>query len=203
MLCTRLVIAACMLSPLSLAMATGTAAACEEFVAIPESEAKEARDKLLQSDADPMDRLFAFQKLVCSNQPVLRNYAVREGLKSTTEPLVREQIMLDALLQKTRLDITLVPGSGASKKEKDYAKDRSNLLSFEVRTASAEHGCLSLYAANGCQMIYSAVIKGDKLELNYTPLVGEFRLSDTNELVGFVIPRPGHFGRIPAIIQLF
>jgi hypothetical protein len=177
--------------------------ACEEYSALPDRETKEYRDKLLETTADPLDRLFAFQKLVCSNNPVIRTYAVREGLKSVSDPLVREQIMFDAMFEKTRVDIELTPGSDASAKDKEFSKDASGLISYTVVFKSPQEGCLSIYSTNECNKGGSIFVKGDKLELNYANMVGEFRLSEANELVGFIRPAPNGYGRIPAVIRLF
>jgi hypothetical protein len=176
--------------------------ACEEYSALADQETKEYRDKLLDIAADPLDRLFAFQKLVCGNNPVIRTYAVREGLKAVSDRLVREQIMFDAMLEKTRVDIELSPGSEASKQDKEFAQKTSNLISYEVAFKSPKEGCLSLYLPNECDKNYSIYLKGDKLEVTYSGLVGEFRLSDANNLVGFILPQ-GRYGRIPATIELF
>ncbi|KQU84946.1 hypothetical protein ASD99_31320 [Mesorhizobium sp. Root695] len=176
--------------------------ACEEYSALPDPETKEYRDKLLDTAADPLDRLFAFQKLVCASNPVIRTYAVREGLKAVSDPLVREQIMFDAMFEKTRIDIELSPGSDASKQDKEFSKRVSSLISYIIAFKSPKEGCLSLYSPNECDKNYSIYLKGDKLELTYTGTVGEFRLSDANNLVGFILPR-GPYGRIPAVIELF
>ena len=93
----------------------GSAAwACEEFVDLQQQELKEYRDKLIEQEADPLDRMFAFQQLVCSSNPVMRAYAVREGLKTATDPIVRQQIMFDSIMLMTRLEIQLTAGPDAT-----------------------------------------------------------------------------------------
>jgi hypothetical protein len=133
---------------------TGTAqAACEEYKNLSDQETKEYRDKLLDTSADSLDRLFAFQKLVCSSIPTIRAYAIREGLKSVSDPLVREQIMFDAMFQKNRVDIELFPNSDSSENDKGYSKEHSGLLSFVIASFLPKDGCISLYGKRASRNI--------------------------------------------------
>jgi hypothetical protein len=182
--------------------AASSADACEESRTLSAPEQKESRDMLLNPSADPLDRLAAFRNLACSNDPVIKNYAIREGLKTAADPLVREQILLAAMLQKTRVDVELFPNSDLSDQDKKFAKQNSNLLSYEVRHASPKEGCLGFYRRDSCTPSSSLYLRGDKAELTISNLIGEFRLTDSNELAGFVLPRKG-FGRIPALIKLY
>ncbi|GAB4360065.1 MAG: hypothetical protein Kow0026_22140 [Oricola sp.] len=87
---------------------SGRALACEKYKALDMIEMKEYRDKLVQPDADPLDQLFAFRELSCSDQPTIRAFAIREGLKSASDDLVRHEIMFEALMQMSRIDVELV-----------------------------------------------------------------------------------------------
>lgn len=181
----------------------GGALACEEFVDLAAQELKEYRDKLVEQEADPLDRMFAFQQLACSSSPVMRAYAVREGLRTATDPIVRQQIMFDSLMQKTRLDIELTADSKVTAGDKNFIKEQSGVWVLQVPFQSSQEGCLSLHYGDRCEKQYSAFVRGDKLELTYNYTVGEFYLSDTNELVGYVRIRDNaNFGRIPAVIKL-
>lgn len=197
----RVGIAACLLALLGLG--GGGALACEEFVEIEAQQLKEYRDKLVEQEADPLDRMFAFQQLVCSSNPVMRAYAVREGLKSATDPIVREQIMFDSMMQKTRLEIEITAGSGTTAKDKEFIQQQSGIWVIPIAFRSKTEGCLSLYQRDQCVGTYSVFIKGDKVALTYEQMIGEFQLADSNELVGFVrVQNNKKFSRIPAIIKL-
>ena len=81
--------------------------ACETYKALSATELKEFRDKLAEQDADPIDRLFAYQELACSDQPVMRAYAIRAGMENAKDPILRQQIAFDALMALPRVDIEL------------------------------------------------------------------------------------------------
>lgn len=179
------------------------ALACESFANLGADELKSYRDKLVEEAADPIDRLFAFQQLICSSSPAVRAYAVREGLRTSTDPLVRHQIMLDALMQKQRLDVEMAPGPDATKADKEFAKEHSGVLVYPIAFVSATEGCLSLSQRDRCTAGASAHISGDKLELIHGYLVGEFRLTEGNELVGYVrASANANYSRIPAVVRL-
>lgn len=182
----------------------GSAAwACEEFVDLQQQELKEYRDKLIEQEADPLDRMFAFQQLVCSSNPVMRAYAVREGLKTATDPIVRQQIMFDSMMLMTRLEIQLTAGPDATQGDKNFIKEQSGVWVLPVAFLSREDGCLSFYTRDRCTIDHAVFIKGDKVQFAYGRAVGEFYLSDTNELLGYVRVREGRdYGRIPAVIKL-
>lgn len=177
--------------------------ACEEYVSHEIEELKEYRDKLREPNADPFDRLYAFEQLICASNPTLRAFAVREGLRSASDPIVRHQILLDSMMQMKRLDIELTAGRNATKADKEYVNARSGILALQIPYASAEEGCLSLDHRNKCLLQRSVFIRGDNVKLTYDNLIGEFRLGDGAELIGFirVLNQPQH-GRIPAVIKL-
>lgn len=178
----------------------GSAFACEEFRAHGATELKEFRDKLVEVDADPLDRLFAFEELICSDKPAVRAFAVREGLRASTDPLLRHQIMLEAMMSKRRLDIALSLSSNAGSAEREFVKKHDGLYSSELRHRSRSGGCMSTYSWDRCDQ-HLVLISGDLVQFTYGSLIGEFRLSDDNKLVGFM--KNGNSGKIPASIDLF
>lgn len=180
------------------------ASACEDYKVIDNTQLKEFRDKLLEAEADPLDRLFAFQELVCSDNPTIRTYAVREGLRASRDPLVRQQIMFDAMMGKTRLDIELTATVDATQKDKQFIKENAGVWSAPVAYVSAQEGCMSLYQSNTCSKGLSVYVRGDAVEIGYNRLIGDFRLADDNKLVGFIrVSGTSDYGRIPATIALF
>ncbi|WP_367717192.1 hypothetical protein AB2N04_03920 [Nitratireductor sp. GISD-1A_MAKvit] len=180
------------------------ASACEEYKSLSTQEMKDFRDKLAEDGADPLDRLFAFEELSCSENPTIRAYAIRQGLSSATDPLVRQQIAFTAIMQKMRIDIELVAGNSATEKDKKFIKEHSGLYSLEVRHRSEKDGCLGFWNTDECLARYSLVLKGDKAEFRYDKTIGEFILSDDNVLAGFIRVRADEdYSRIPAVIKLF
>lgn len=180
------------------------AASCEEYQALSDADTREFSSKLLDPSADSLDRLFAFQKLVCSSNPVIRAYAVREGFNTVKDPLVREQILFDAMFDKSSIVIEFYKTDAFSKKDKEYISKNSGFISSTVKYRSSTEWCLSLNNGDRCDPNYSVKISGSKVEMKYNAFVADFRLTESNELVGFVLPEAGRgYGKIPAIIKLF
>ena len=178
--------------------------ACETRIQHSIEEIKELRDMLQKAEADPLDRLFAFEELACSERPTIRNYAIKEGLENLSDPLVRNEIMLRAMLQKTRMDVVLGNSRTLTSGDKKFINEHGGVYSQKIAFRSAESGCISLYSAKGCDTAYSLFIRGDLVELNYSHVSGEFRLSETGELVGTIrAQNHANYTRIPAVIKLF
>lgn len=180
-----------------------SANACEEFRSLSAAEMKEFRDKLAEADADPLDRMFAFEELNCSDKPAIRAYAVREGLKNATDPLVRHQIMFEALMQKTRIDVELSKAGKLKGGDKRFYDRNAGVYSREVSFRDRASGCIGI-SFNRCDSSASLIISGDKVEYTHGAMIGVFKLTEQNELVGFLRPdnRP-EYSKIPAIIRLF
>lgn len=177
--------------------------ACDEYRNLSSSEMKEFRDKLLETGADPLDRLFAFEELSCSDKPAVRSYAIREGLKSATDPIVRHQILFEALMQKTRIDVVLSKSKKLKGGDKQFFETHSGVYSRNVTHRNREAGCIGLNFRE-CEPSDSLFIKGDVVEYNRGHIVGVFKLTDQNELVGYVRPQDNpNYSNIPAIIRLF
>lgn len=181
----------------------GMAYACEDYSSFELEEIKEFRDMLDNTDADPLDRLFAFEQMVCSDRPNIRSYAIKQGLNTIQDPLVRNEVMFKAMMQKTRIDVELSKGRELSDEDKKFIQDNAGVYSHIVTYRSQEDGCISLHR-DRCATEYSVFIVGDKVELNYSRVSGEFRLSGSGELVGTLRASDrGEYTRIPAVIKLF
>lgn len=180
-----------------------SANACEEYRDLTNGEIKEFRDKLIETGADPLDRLFAFEELVCSDRPTVRNYAIREGLRSATDPIVRHQILLEALMQKTRIDVEMTRSKKLKDGDKRFFDEHSGIYSRNVTFRDRAQGCIGLNY-NSCEPGDSLFVKGEVVELNRGYMVGLFKLTPQNELVGYVRPQANrNYSNIPAIIKLF
>ncbi|MEZ5812319.1 MAG: hypothetical protein R3D45_12980 [Rhizobiaceae bacterium] len=177
--------------------------ACEEYRSLSTAEMKEFRDKLVETDADPLDRMFAFEELNCSDNPTIRAYAVREGLKNATDPLVRHQIMFEALMQKTRIDVELSKAGKLKGGDKRFYDKNDGVYSREVSFRDRASGCIGI-SFNRCASNASLIISGDTVEYTHGAMIGVFKLTEQNELVGFLRPdNRSEYSKIPAIIRLF
>ncbi len=178
--------------------------ACETRIQHSIEEIKELRAMLQKAEADPLDRLFAFEELACSERPTIRNYAIKEGLENLSDPLVRNEIMLRAMLQKTRVDIILGNSRTLTTEDKRFINQNGGVYSKKITFRSTESGCVSLRNTRGCDNSYGLYIRGDQVELNYSQVSGEFRLSESSELVGTIrAQNHANYTRIPAVIKLF
>ncbi len=186
----------------ALFMSAGSAYGCEEFRSLSGEELKEYRDILSQNDADPFDRIAAFQHLACSDNPNIRSYAIREGLKTSNDPLVRHQILLESLMQKTRINIELSLGRNMKDGDKRFFETHAGIYSKNFGFKDRVLGCIS-FERRGCDPGESLQIKGGTVELNRGGTIGIFKLTDANELVGFLRPQSHpSYSKIPAIIRL-
>ena len=104
--------------------------ACEGYSNYTLEEIKEFRDMLGEADADPLDRLFALEQMVCSDRPNIRSYAIEQGLKTIQDPLVRNEVMFKAMMQKTRIDVELGSSRELSDEDKKFIKENAGVLSL-------------------------------------------------------------------------
>lgn len=179
------------------------ASACDKYADYTIDELKEFRAMLGKEDADSLDRLFAFEQMVCSDSPNIRSYAVKQGLNTIQDPLVRNEVMLRAMMQKTRIDVELGDNRELTDDDKKFIAEHGGLYSRLIANRTEEAGCIGLNGKK-CDSRYSVFIQGDKVELNYSPISGEFRLSGNGELVGTIrADNNARYTRIPAVIKLF
>lgn len=183
---------------------TGSVLACESYTDYSTDELKELRDAINQSDADPLDRMLAFEKMMCSDSPNMRHYAMEQGMKNVDDPLVRNEIMLKALLEKRRIDVEIGTSKDMTKNDKAFVAEQGGVYSHKVTYRSEPEGCIGLYQTEKCDSTYSLIISGDRVELNYQQVSGTFRLSKAGELVGTIRARNHqNYTQLPAVIKLF
>lgn len=182
---------------------TGAVVACEQYSNFTIDEIKEFRAVLSKDDADPLDRLFAFEQMACSDRPNIRSYAIKQGLNTIQDPLVRNEVMFRAMMQKTRIDVEMGNSRELTKEDKQFIAETGGVYSKLVTGRVEETGCIGMYG-NKCDSRYSLFIIGDKVEFNYSPITGVFRLSGSGELVGTLrAADKATYTRIPAVIKLF
>ena len=163
---------------------TAYASACEQYNSIPIEELKEYRDKLIEADADPFDRLFAFEKLICSDKPTIRSYAIETGMQSAADTLVRHEILLQAILQRNQIVIELISANADQSQKKQIDRHGGALLET-VRGTFPKDGCVSWTSNDACEGFFLQV-SGGKAILNGNGYDGFFELTKTGDLVGYV-----------------
>ncbi|MEP2706241.1 MAG: hypothetical protein ABJQ71_22765 [Roseibium sp.] len=177
------------------------AQACEPHKSHSTDELKSLRDTMTGADVDPFDRLYAFQELVCSDKPVIRAFAIKEGLKNSQDEMVRNQILFDTLMQKTQITTVLYPKTADHKKTVKYF--RGEVLVHNVKYRDQNEGCISFGSSSECKTKTSLFVRGGLVEYqdgNFGA-IGSFRLVETNQLIGTVSVNGKN--PVPASVELF
>lgn len=186
------------------ALSVGLAFACDEYTDYTTDELKELRSVLNNDDADPFDRMEALERMACSDSPNIRHYAYKQGLENIQEPFLRNEVMLRALMEKTRIDVELGNSREMTKDDKAFVATHGGMYSHHVKYRSSSQGCIGFYYNDKCAPASGMMISGDKVELNYSHVSGVFRLSGAGELVGTLrAQNHSKYTRIPAVIKLF
>jgi hypothetical protein len=187
-----------------LVLPVGMALACDSYSDYSTDELKEMRALLNNVEADPFDRMEALESLSCSDNPNLRHYALKQGLKSIEEPFLRNEILLIALMEKKRIDVELGKSSELTKDDKNFFTTHAGVYSNLVSYRSLSEGCISFYYKDRCDPGTSMVISGDRVQLNNIHVSGTFLLSREGELIGTLrAQNHSKYTRIPAVIKLF
>lgn len=176
------------------------ALACEgDYEPIPMEDLKEYRAKLVEPEADPFDRLFAFERLACSDRPTIRTYAIEQGMKSSTDEIVRHEILLRSILQRDQFVIELI-STGADQEAKRELERYGGLIRKFIVRRLPERGCVQWRETTDECAGYSAQVSGGKVIVTHAnQWDGFFELTSTGELVGFIRTERA---QIPARIPL-
>lgn len=170
----------------------------DSFEQVPGDDMKALRDVLQDSAADPFDQFAAYDRLACSDNPSVRALAAKAGLASASAD-VKAYVMMDALLSKDRVDVVIDP-----KVAQDFAdyQNGSPTLYLETREISRTDGCMAFSHSNTClEADYHAIVKGDKVEIDFNGGHGTFRLTDAGTLAGTIDAY--HRPTASAYIELF
>ena len=99
---------------------------------------------------------------------------------------VRNKIMFEALMQKTRIDVEMFPNGDSTERDKKFVANYQGVLTREVEFRDRKLGCIGINRRN-CDPRISLYIKGDTVEYSLNSTKGLFKLSPQNELVGYII----------------
>lgn len=160
---------------LSLIVLGSPAFACDKFLTIDPQQQKEDFAVLQLETADQIDRITAFNTLICSDQVAVRRKALQDGLSATPE--IRSEVIFRALAGSMTINIRLLDSGGLSDAHYDYI--RSNpFVSHEVKFSDAGRSCVSLYHNDRCDGGYAFSVRGDQVDYRYNDNMGSFRLTD-------------------------
>lgn len=199
---------------LALISAASPAMACNAFVTLNTEDMKAYRDKLADTSADPLDRYFAFEQLACSDSPPVRAFASKMALEGNSDPITRAQVLLHILTNKKQIVIQLSPSKQSTKADQQAISTSNGQLVLVPKTMLPEEGCVSF--TYDCDPKRAMLIIGERVELGFdahnsglrsggNSAFGEFRLTETNELVGSIrldTYSNGEHGSVDALIRL-
>jgi hypothetical protein len=199
-------IAFCLLLPAP-ALAQGLR---EEAVSLSKPQARELLGTLQDEAANPIDQIFAFDTLICSDQAAIRDMSLRAGAVSKN-PSIQSEIIFLALARKSILTVELDEVEGLTKQHYDFlASNRIN--NSNITHVDRANACLSLGQSGKCeenQRIYvsgrNVAISGHwKIGNKRTSFEGTFNYDGGENLRGEIELLLGSATlRFPASISLF
>ncbi|MEM8730612.1 MAG: hypothetical protein AAGF79_11905 [Pseudomonadota bacterium] len=138
--------------------------ACESYKTFSRDEAAEYLAAMVSPEVTALDQLFAFEDLMCSDQPGLRELTLRSAGLSEN-PVIRSQVLTRALFEKEVLAIRLVGSDEMSEQQKTrLAQYPTESLTVLYKDLAA--GCLSFHQQDGCNPASQATIFGTTLDLH-------------------------------------
>lgn len=144
----------------------GPTFACDKYESHTRGELKELRNALQDAATDPFDRLFAYQKLACSDQPIMRTFAVNTIVGKIKDPLVKQQVAFDILFAKRRIDVEIIDDPNGS-----YKRRYNGRAELDVKFRHKQSGCIGFTFDNECSgtRVY---INGPTLDFRGVPSRG-------------------------------
>ena len=114
-------------------------AQCARMNDFTRDETRQLMSLLVAPEADPLDQLFAFEDLMCSVSPVVRNMALKAGATSGSAD-VRSQILFRALSQQQIIRVELGEGRAGDGTAGEYS---NRILNMPVEAVNDVAGCIS------------------------------------------------------------
>lgn len=133
----------------ALIVSTSPAFACEEFVSIDNVQTRELIETMRSPASDPLDQVFAYETLICSDQAAVRDLTLRTGATSEN-PVIRGQTLFLAIAQMSSLVVELLPAEGLPNDHYDLLGDYP-ALSFPVTFVDPARTCLALGDREACK----------------------------------------------------
>lgn len=164
----------------ALVMLPLTAQACEDFVSLDRGQVVDLMNTIRDPQKDPLDQFFAFETLMCSNQSGVRDLARRTAMKST-DPTLRGQVLLMAIMEMENIPVRLLEVDGLSKEQYERIKQRP-IENFAVKYRDPANACLSVIRDKSCDPASLVSVNGTRLTIrtryNGYDIDGDFSLDD-------------------------
>lgn len=183
---------------------------CDEAVALSQPQARELLETLQNEAANPIDQIFAFDTLICSDQAAIRDMSLRAGAVSPN-PSIQSEIIFLSLASKSILTVELEEAEGLSKQHYDFLKS-NRINNSNITYVDRANACLSLGQSGKCEENQRVDVSGRNVALSglwkvgnkRTGVEGTFRYDGGEYLRGEVEMLLGSESlRFPAVISLF
>lgn len=185
----------------ALTCVAAAASACDGFVALDRAQTTDLINTLRDAEADPLDQYFAFETLMCSDQPGVRDLSLRTAARSDNAT-VQGQVLLRALMEMEVIPVRLQEVEGLTKDQYERIKAQpSEMLGVTFRDLS--QACMSFHRDNHCPPYSNLHVSGTRTTININwngySFKGSFAL-EGDKLVGDVTFKDATY---PAEIPLF
>jgi hypothetical protein len=165
--------------------------ACEKFNPIDQLSAQKLMDILGNADAKPIDQMFAFETLTCADQPVVRRFALEQGLNSK-QSLLKSQALAEILFQRESIRVEIMSKSNENQDNKAFLSVTDGNVTLKFFSRNRQANCISLSSGRDCADPDTDYVRIDglkvRIRMNIHYAVGEFSLQPDGSLRGTVRP---------------
>lgn len=180
-------------------VAASAAPACETPVTLTESQVRDGIAALESGDASPVDKIFTYRELVCSDDAAVRSLADLTAMRSGSPPL-KSEVLLRVLLERQNLILTPYDNGDLSKEARAFAEANPSIV-FKFISKDSENRCIGL-REQVCGTTYVLDVRRTGVSIAYEEATAELLLNDDGILDGFYVPEGQNF-RIPVRSRLF
>ncbi len=171
-----------------LTSASSQSFACVNPINFGQEQALALIDEIKTADSTDYDLMLNYEKLLCSDQQIVRNIAQEVGLNSSLMP-IRSAAIKSSLFEKNLIVITVFSKDGMNKEEVEFIK-KYPILSYHIEFRDDEHNCISLSNPRKCTSNALLSLSGNEVALNYKQINAKFRLEQDGVLRGVLnIPK--------------
>lgn len=186
-----------------LAAGSATAQTCEKKIQFDNAQVKEGMTVLRNNEAEELDRIFAFEEMMCAARDTVRGAAMNAAAKSSSEAL-REAALRERMASRDSFIVNLVDDGNLTEEAATYIRENRS-LSYQVQKKAPEFDCFVLFRSGRSPSCSGGRIvdqSGTSVSLQYDGLHGDFQLAEDGKLRGYIVPEDGQL-KIPAEMDIF
>ena len=177
----------------------GAASACEEFVRL-ETEQLAMLETQIQNNENPLQQLTAFRTLSCSDDPGIRDLAIRTGLMSSNQSMRTSALHLNILSKNSLVIDMMEETEHLTEEQYDFMFNNPRII-MQVSSRDFENSCLGL-AYDNCAPNFNLRLSGQTVVIVLSGLEASFSLNSEGRLIG--VAKQGRDNpTVPAELILF